>query len=137
MATQDINDLSVTWNSGGTTFTGVKLNVTNTASASASMLMDLQVGGSSKFKVVKNGAIGLDDNIYLHLPAGNALSIGLGATDSRIMLLNTGSGGYSWGATTYAANGGISWTSSNNNPANGSADVGMTRNAAGDRKSVV
>ena len=53
---QTINNLSETWNSSGTTFTGVKYNVTDTASAATSLLMDLQVGGVSKFKVDKSGA---------------------------------------------------------------------------------
>lgn len=44
-------DSSVTWNAGGVTFTGWKLNVTNTASNAASLLLDLQVGGASKASV--------------------------------------------------------------------------------------
>ena len=48
-----------TWNDAGTTFTGIGLNVTDTDSASDSLLMDLQVGGSSKFSVRKNGHIGI------------------------------------------------------------------------------
>lgn len=48
-------DLSATWNAGGVTFTGLKLNVTDTASAAASLLCDLQVGGTSVFKVDKAG----------------------------------------------------------------------------------
>lgn len=50
-------DLAATWNAGAVTFTGVKFNVTDTASASGSLLMDLQVGGTSKFKFHKNGAL--------------------------------------------------------------------------------
>jgi len=46
-----------TWNSGAVTFSGWKLNVTDTASAAASLLADLQVGGSSKFSVSKGGAV--------------------------------------------------------------------------------
>ena len=46
-----------TWNAGGVTFTGLKFNVTDTASAAASLLLDLQVGGASKFKVQKDGTI--------------------------------------------------------------------------------
>ena len=57
MPTQNIYDLVDTWNAGGTTFTAVKMNVTDTASASGSLLMDLQVGGASRFKVDKNGAL--------------------------------------------------------------------------------
>jgi hypothetical protein len=56
MATQNIYALVDTWNAGGTTFTGIGLNVTDTASAAGSMLIDLQVGGASQFKVTKAGA---------------------------------------------------------------------------------
>jgi len=48
--------LSDTWNAAGTTFTGLGLNVTDTASAAGSLLMDLQVGGASRFNVTKAGA---------------------------------------------------------------------------------
>ena len=48
-------DATVTWNDGAVTFTALKLNVTNTASASASLLEDLQVGGSSMWKVDRLG----------------------------------------------------------------------------------
>ena len=44
-------NLSQTWDNAATTFTGLKLNVTNTASAAGSNLLDLQVGGSNKFTV--------------------------------------------------------------------------------------
>ena len=54
-------DIAETWNSSGTTFTGVKLNVTDTASNAASKLIDLQVGGSSMFNVTKAGkAVAVD-----------------------------------------------------------------------------
>lgn len=57
MTTQNIFDLVDTWNDGATTFTAVKMNVTDTASNAASLLMDLQVGTVSKFKVSKAGGI--------------------------------------------------------------------------------
>lgn len=47
---QSLFDLSGTWNTTGTP-TAIKLNVTNTASNANSLLMDLQVGGTSKFSV--------------------------------------------------------------------------------------
>ena len=50
-----IYDLADTWNASGTTFTAIKMNVTDTASAAASLLMDLQVGGVSQFRVNKDG----------------------------------------------------------------------------------
>lgn len=52
-----IFDGTQTWNSGGTAFTAIKLNVTNTASASGSKLLDLQVGGSSKATISYEGVI--------------------------------------------------------------------------------
>jgi len=54
---QTIDNLLATWANSGTTFTAFKFNVVDNASASGSLLMDLQVGGSSRFKVDKTGAI--------------------------------------------------------------------------------
>jgi hypothetical protein len=50
-----IYDLVDQWADAAVTFTGIKLNVTDTASAAASNLMDLQVGGASRFKITKSG----------------------------------------------------------------------------------
>jgi hypothetical protein len=47
--------ITQTWNSSGTAFTGIKANVTDTASASGSLLMDLQVGGASMASIRKDG----------------------------------------------------------------------------------
>jgi hypothetical protein len=52
-----IYDLADTWADGATTFTAIKMNVTDSASAAASNLMDLQVGGVSRFSVNKIGQI--------------------------------------------------------------------------------
>ena len=53
---QSMLDLAGTWNTSGTP-TGLKLNVTDTASNAASLLMDLQTGGVSRFRVDKSGLI--------------------------------------------------------------------------------
>ena len=53
----NIYDLTDTWSDGATTYTSIKMNVTDTASAAASKLIDLQVGGSSLFSVDKVGKI--------------------------------------------------------------------------------
>jgi hypothetical protein len=60
--TTPVLNLAQTWNTSGNA-TGIKLNVTNTASGSSSLLMDLQVGGTSKFKVDKNGDISFGNNL--------------------------------------------------------------------------
>jgi len=57
MSTMSIFDATDTWNAAGTTFSAIKMNVTDTASAAGSMLLDLQVGGTSQFSVGKTGAI--------------------------------------------------------------------------------
>jgi len=48
--TTPLLDLSGTWNTTGVA-RGLKLNITDTASAATSLLMDLQVGGTSRFSV--------------------------------------------------------------------------------------
>lgn len=57
--TTDIRNFSgtATWNNGATTFKGFLLNVTNTASAAASNLFELQVGGVTRLAVSKLGAL--------------------------------------------------------------------------------
>lgn len=55
--TSNIYDLADVWNDAGTTFTAIKMNVTDTASNAASLLMDLQVGGVSRFRTRKDGSV--------------------------------------------------------------------------------
>lgn len=50
-------DLTQTWNSSGVVFNAIKANVTDTASNALSKLIDLQVGGVSKFYVDKTGGV--------------------------------------------------------------------------------
>lgn len=50
---------TATWNSGGTMFTAMKVNITDNASAAASKLLDLQVGGATRFAVDKAGQVTL------------------------------------------------------------------------------
>jgi hypothetical protein len=54
--TTPILDLSGTWNTTGIA-RGIKLNITDTASAAMSLLADFQVGGSSVFSVDKLGIL--------------------------------------------------------------------------------
>jgi hypothetical protein len=66
-----IYNLSDTWNAGATVFTAIKMNVTDTASAAGSKLIDLQVGGTTRFDVDKNGQV--------EISAGTALLPSLAA----------------------------------------------------------
>ena len=56
--TSYIYNMVDTWNNGATTFTAIKMNVTDTASGAVSNLLDIGTGGGtyvSKFKVRKDG----------------------------------------------------------------------------------
>jgi hypothetical protein len=73
-------DASATWNTTGIP-TAFKLNVTDTASSSSSLLMDLQVGGASRLRVQKNGQIygnGASPYLYLDQTEGSLLGYGAG-----------------------------------------------------------
>jgi hypothetical protein len=54
-ASAPVLDLSQTWNNAGVTFTGLRVNVTNTASGSSSLLADFQVNGTSVLEVNSRG----------------------------------------------------------------------------------
>jgi hypothetical protein len=56
-------NLSQTWNASGVAFTAIKLNITNTASNTGSLLLDLQVDGTSKASIGKTGALVLADGV--------------------------------------------------------------------------
>jgi len=69
-----IYNLTDTWNSGATIFTSVKMNVTDTASNAASLLMDLQVGAVSQFNIGKAGVVTIGNNLLAK--TDNAFDIG-------------------------------------------------------------
>jgi hypothetical protein len=60
-ASTPLLDLTQTWNNAGVTFVGHRLNVTDTASAAASLLLNLQIGGNNKWSVRKDGSIDVID----------------------------------------------------------------------------
>jgi hypothetical protein len=51
-------DVTQTWNDGNVAFTAIKANITNSGSAWQSKLIDLQLDGTSAFKVTGNGNAG-------------------------------------------------------------------------------
>lgn len=75
-----IVDGTVIWNAAGVTFTAWKLNITDTASAAASLLFDLQKGGTSYLKVDRLGIATLSQ-------AGSVLQ--LSNADSQILVGTT------------------------------------------------
>jgi hypothetical protein len=73
-----------TWNDVGTTFKGIDLNITNTTSAAASKMLDLRVGGTTKFNVDVDGDVAAAGVVTAKsataTTAGGAQAIGLGTT---------------------------------------------------------
>jgi hypothetical protein len=57
-ASAPVLDLAQTWNDAAVIFTGLKFNVTNTASNGNSLSLNLQTGGSSVFTVRRDGVTG-------------------------------------------------------------------------------
>ncbi len=55
IATSQPLALTQTWTNAAVTYTGLQVNVTDTASNAASLLMDLRVGGVSRFAIGKTG----------------------------------------------------------------------------------
>jgi len=149
-ASAPLLDLAQTWNAGAVTFTGVKLNVTDTASAAASNLLDLQVGGVSKFAVSKAGALTIPSTATLNttaaqfplgsVVAGNAPGItfltatnmGLGANASNLAVWAGGIIAQNYNATNLesrlASDWLFSWSSATTN--NATADLVLRRDAA-------
>lgn len=93
MSTQYIYDMSDTWDDGGTTFVGIKMDVTDTASASNSMLFVLQVGSTDMFSVDKNGEVYAAGAVSFaertHTPSGTTQTVDL--TTGNHVKLDVGS----------------------------------------------
>jgi hypothetical protein len=90
--------LTQTWNDAAVTYTGLQVNVTDTASNAASLLMDLQADGLSKFRVKTQPSTGpnsfgflweADTNggVFSINAAGNAATLGA-STNHDISLSN-------------------------------------------------
>ena len=115
MSTSNIFDLADTWNDAAVTFTAIKMDVTDTASAGSSRLLDLQVGGASRFSVGKNGFATVNGPNNSQVLGLNGSAVGIGNSFGNLgfyrggtlqalvsgntvrMQSNTGS--FSWGSS--------------------------------------
>lgn len=108
-----------TWNSGGVTFTGHLINITDTASAVGSLFQDWQVAGVSKASIDKTGimivASRMDANSYRSMVGGNAY-LRVGATPAGLEMVSGAS---------------ILWASSATVSSTG-VDTSASRSAAGE-----
>lgn len=101
-----IYNLTDVWNAAGTAFAAIKMNVTNTASAAASKLLDLQIGGVSLFNVDKTGQVQVsagtitapavspigDDNTGVWFPAADTVAVSTGGSE-RMRVVSGGNVG--------------------------------------------
>jgi len=88
LATSAPVTISQTWSTTDT-YTAAKIDVTETATAnSLSKLLDLQVGGASKFSVNKAGQIRMLDCIAFSLGGTDRWSFGNTTTSGRGLILN-------------------------------------------------
>jgi hypothetical protein len=94
-----IYDLADTWNASGTTFTAIKMNVADTASAAGSLLMDLQVGGVSRFRVVKSGNIEIPVGVYIGDIFGSILRATASSINPSFVVGGSGTGFIGWANT--------------------------------------
>jgi hypothetical protein len=106
---------TVTWNDGADTFTAWKLNVTNTASDAASLLMDLQVGGTTVANVTVAGVVRSNaGNSYTtaQFGLGNTTNWGLGyhgAETLRGHLVASGATAACFGTAGFSTAGYLAW----------------------------
>jgi hypothetical protein len=129
--TVPLYDLTDTWDAAGTTFTAIKMNVTNTASAAGSLLLDLQIGGSSFVNITKTGDINLTQGAAT-IRGSTGSSIQMGCNNGVIYLGNTAA----FGASTRISNTQLIVTStmmigwSSDSTSFGTPDVTLFRDAA-------
>ena len=133
MANVPISNLTTTWNNVATTFTGIKLNVTDTASAAGSLLMDLQVGGTSQFRVAKTGEITQANGQFLD---GAFIKGGSYTSNNSVYGVRQAAGGVLFctlGVNGYGLTAGFAynWFSGNASLSAANYDLSLFRDAAG------
>lgn len=138
-------NITQTYNNGAVTFAGaIKVNVTNTASAIDSKLIDLQTGGTSKFAVLAAGGTG-SNGPAVSVVAGvlNSPAIGFGGTAFGQVGIYSSSNGIAFGGSSSCffvassslvglslrLDGSLNWSSTTTADTN-SPDVRLFRDAA-------
>jgi hypothetical protein len=134
-----IYSLTDTWADAGVTFTGIGLNVTDSASNALSNLLNLQVGGSSIASVRKNGValFGPTAAFVNGIGVGTpALNVGDGASVAtafaggqvNVWTGNVNSASLNSGGVALRATGAVTWGSGTSV---GTPDTILVRDAAG------
>jgi hypothetical protein len=138
IATSQPAVLTQTWNAGGVAFTALRVNITSTASASGSLLADLQVGGATKLSVDKSGSVVSASGIFNGLTVDGPGNITLAGANSQIKttagnLTLSSTGGYQFAVRSSGFYGASSqqFGFTDGTSYSGTADTILSRAAAG------
>jgi hypothetical protein len=98
-------NVSQTWNGAGVTFTGMKANITSTASSATSKFWDMQLAGTSQLSITKTGNIfvGTATNVGQYSfgpPSGTTTDIAA-VTTANVLIRSSFSGGSGQGGSLY------------------------------------
>ena len=122
-ASDPVLDLSQTWNNGAVAFTGLKFNATDTASAAASLPLDVQIGGTSALKVRVDGRFSLTKQTFQDFEVLNAVNLIFSNNSSLPKITLTPLSIKLQSSST------LSWVNSSNSDT-GTTDVSLVRDAA-------
>jgi hypothetical protein len=126
MPTMNVFDMADTWNAGATTFTAIKMNVTDTASAAGSLLIDLQLGGVSYTKLDKTGKFyPSNTSVFFQTSGAGAQRLIVGTAAQNNFMFQFNDAPYQ---LKMASNIGLGWT--NTPDAAATADTVVLRDAA-------
>lgn len=85
-----VSDLVAVWNNVATTFSAIKMDVTDTASAAGSMLLNLLVGGAARFQVTKAGAVTAASSVKSTSASGGlGYATGAGGAETQLTSKST------------------------------------------------
>jgi hypothetical protein len=109
-ASAPVLDLAQTWNASGTTFTGARIDITNTASGTGSRFLDCIIGGASAIRLARIGSssYALFSTADTGIGAISTSQASIIANGGVAFVVNSGSGGayirsdspYAWASGT-------------------------------------
>lgn len=93
--------IAETWNNVSTTFTAIRSNVTDTASAASSLLLDLQVGGASKFRAGKDGQVSAGSFMMGSSPESTTSMSGLSRNGNNLLVNTVGTQAFNFSTASF------------------------------------
>jgi hypothetical protein len=117
--------IAETWNNVSTTFTAIRSNVTDTASAAGSLLLDLQVAGASKFRVGKDGQVSAGSFMMGSSPESTTSMSGLSRNGNNLLVNTVGTQAFNFSTASFISTRPIAFGASAY-----TADVVLNRDAA-------